>query len=196
MVTQIPGAAPATAGLEGTAGYAEDEQRVVLRDGSCAVIRPLATGDVAAITVWFESLGEETRHARFLGGVNRLNDQMCSRLAQVDHWNHEALMVVTGGGTIAGISRYIRLPDPGTAEVAVAVADRWRGRGIASLLLQRITVRAGVAGICCLTALCLRSNTDILRLLGRVGTMTITPVTQGVVEVRIWLPPVNTADHC
>ena len=189
MVAQIPGAAPAMAGLVGAARHAVDEERVVLRDGSVAVIRPLAAGDVAAIAAWFEGLGEETRYARFLVGVNTLDDRTRSKLAQVDHWDHEALTAVAADGAIAGISRYIRLPEPETAEVAVAVLDRWRGRGIASLLLQRIAVRAYAAGICRLTAVCLRSNTVILRLLGRLGPMTITPATLDLVEVRIGLPP-------
>lgn len=189
MIAQIPQAAPAMAGL---AAEYPDAERVALRDGSVVVIRPLAAGDVAAIAVWFEGLGEETRHARFLAGVNRLDDRTRWQLAHVDHWDHEALTAVTADGVTAGIARYIRLLEPETAEVAVAVADRWRGRGIASLLLQRIAARARAADIRCFTALCLRSNTAILRLLGRLGTMTTTASAAGVVEVWIDLyPPVG-----
>jgi RimJ/RimL family protein N-acetyltransferase len=192
MVTQIPGAIPAVAGLAGAATCPAGEERVVLRDGSVAVIRPLVAGDVAAITAWFEGLGEETRYARFLAGVKRLDDRTRSQLAQVDHWDHEALTAVMTDGAIAGISRYIRLPESRTAEVAVAVTDRWRGRGIASLLLRRIAARAQAAGICCLTAQCLSSNTAILRLLSRLGTMTTILAGPGVVEIWIDLPPVST----
>jgi acetyltransferase len=163
-----------------------------LRDGSVTAIRPLLAGDVAAVAAWFEGLGEETRYARFLAGIKRLNDRIRSQLAQVDHWNHEALTAVMADGAIAGISRYIRLPEPGTAEVAVVVTDRWRGRGIATLLAQRIAARAQAAGICRLTVHCLSSNTAILRLLRRLGMMTTTPAALGVVEIRIDLPPVGT----
>jgi GNAT superfamily N-acetyltransferase len=61
-----------------------------------------------------------------------------SLLTEVDHREHEALTAVTAEGATVGIARYIRLPGSGTAEVAIAVADRWAGRGIATLLLQRI----------------------------------------------------------
>jgi hypothetical protein len=94
MVIQFPGAAPAVAGLAGAASCPAGEERVVLRDGSVAVIRPLVAGDVAAIAAWFEGLGEETRYARFLAGVKRLDDRTRSQLAQVDHWDHEALTAV------------------------------------------------------------------------------------------------------
>ncbi len=184
MMTQIPRAA-APAGPASAA--ATDQDRVVLRDGSTIAVRPLATGDVAAIASWFGGLGPETRYARVLGSVVVLDDRTRSRLAQVDHRDHEALTAVTPDGAVVGIARYIRLPHSSTAEVAVAVADQWRGRGIASLLLQRIATRARVEGITCLTALCLESNTAILGLLKRLGPMTTTPPEAEVVEVRISL---------
>lgn len=164
-----------------------DESRVVLRDGSAITIRPLTTGDVVSIATWFDGLGPETRYARFLAGVTTLDDRTRWQLAQVDHRDHEALTAVTAGGAVVGIARYIRLPQASTAEVAIAVADRWRGRGIASLLLQQIAARARAAGIDCLVALCLTSNTAILRLLSRLGPMTIGRPEAGVVEVRIRL---------
>ena len=187
MITEISRAGAAMTGPAGAAG--PDEDRVILRDGSAVVVRPLATGDAAAISAWFEGLGPETRHARFLGSVALLDDRTRTQLAQVDHRDHEALTAVTADGNVAGIARYIRLQQSSTAEVAVAVADRWQGRGIASLLLQQITARARAAGIDHLTALCLTSNTAILRLLSRLGPMTTTPPEAEVIEVRISLLP-------
>ena len=67
MITEIPQAVATAAGPAGAAG--SDEDRVILRDGSAIVVRPLATGDVAAIASWFGGLGPETRHARFLASV-------------------------------------------------------------------------------------------------------------------------------
>lgn len=188
MATRNRRAAPAAAAL--AAGDADAErhayvERVVLHDGSVAVVTPLTSGDVAAIDRWFEGLGPETRYERFLAPVSRLDDRTRSRLAEVDHWDHEALMAVMADGAIAGIARYIRLPTSSTAEVSVAVADRWRGLGIGSLLLDRIAVRAYAAEIRCLTACCLWSNIAILRLLGRLGPMTATDGGGDVVEVSI-----------
>jgi RimJ/RimL family protein N-acetyltransferase len=185
MITQMPRAVPAMAG-RADAGQS-DENRVVLRDGSAIAIRPLTTGDVAAIAAWFDGLGPETRYARFLASVTILDDRTRWQLAQVDHLDHEALTAVTDDGAVVGIARYIRLPQASPAEVAVAVADHWRGRGIASLLLRQIAARARAAGIDCLVAVCLTSNTAILRLLSRLGPMTTGPPEAGVVEVRISL---------
>lgn len=182
MLTRIPAAAlPMQAAAYDTA----DEEMAVLRDGSAVLIRPLATGDVKAITTWFEGLGPAARRDRFLASVGRLNDSMLWQLAQVDHHEHEALTAVTADGATVGIARYIRLPDTGTAELAVAVADLWRGRGIASLLLQGIATRARAAGICWLTVECLASNTAIVSLLSRLGPVSIAPPAWEVMQVRI-----------
>ena len=45
------------------------------------------------------------------------------------------MTAVAPDGAVVGIARYIRIPETSTAEVAVAVADQWRGLGIATLLL-------------------------------------------------------------
>jgi acetyltransferase len=84
-----------------------------------------------------------------------------------------------------GIARYIRVGGTASAEVAVAVADRWRGLGIASMLLERVAGRAREAGVERLTALCLATNDTVIRLLTRLGPTTISPPDAGVVELRI-----------
>ncbi len=45
MISEIPPAVATTAGPAGAAG--SDEDRVILRDGSAIVVRPLATGLLA-----------------------------------------------------------------------------------------------------------------------------------------------------
>ena len=147
----------------GGAGPRPEIEQVAVRDGSSVVIRPLASGDEAAIASWFAGLGVETRHARFLGSLDRLDRRMLSELARVDHVDREAIAAIAPDGTTVGIDRYIRIK-PSGAEVAVAVADEWRGRGIASMLLERVTVRARSAGIEQFIAICLASAPSLKRL--------------------------------
>ena len=163
----------------------QQEERVSLPDGTGIVVRPLATGDEAAVASWFAGLGPETRQARFLAAVDRLDSRTRGQLAAVDHRDHEAITAVAPDGTTIGIARYVRAPGRRSAEVAVAVVDRWRGRGIAGLLLARLASRARAAGIETLTALCLASNDAVLHVLGRLGPTTIGPPVAGVVDVRI-----------
>jgi RimJ/RimL family protein N-acetyltransferase len=169
----------------GAVGFAPDEERVVLRDGSQVVIRRLAAGDEATIDMWFEGLGPETRYARFLAPLKLLDRRTRWSLAQLDHRDREALAAVGLDGSIAGIARYMRAPNALTAEVAVAVVDRWAGRGVATVLLDRIAARARAVGIRRFTASCLASNDRIIRLLSRLGPATIDHPDAGVIGLRI-----------
>jgi hypothetical protein len=49
----------------GYGGLTADGERVIVRNGSTVVIRPLGAGDEAAIARWFAGLSAEARYARF-----------------------------------------------------------------------------------------------------------------------------------
>lgn len=168
----------------GTRAAARAES-LTLANGATIVVRPLQAGDEAAITSWFEGLGAETRYARFFAPLHHLGGRMTSDLARVDHIDHEAISAVGPGGDTIGIARYIRAGHSNTAEVAVAVADDWRGLGIAGLLLRGVAARARDTGIEHLTATCLASNHTVIRLLSRLGATRIGASDLGVVDLRI-----------
>jgi RimJ/RimL family protein N-acetyltransferase len=189
---------PSVPGAEG-GGVAGSEHRdaeaLVLRDGSSVVIRPLASGDEAAIGSWFAGLGAETRYERFFAWLEQLDRRTQSELARVNHINHEAIAAIAHDGSTVGIARYMRTGERGTAEVAVAVADEWRGLGIATVLLRRVAARARAAGIERFIAMCLESNHAVIRMLSRLGPTIAGPVESGIVELRIDLrtpPPVES----
>lgn len=168
-----------------------DGEWVVLRDGVSIWIGPLATGDESSIASWFAGLGPETRYARFLSPLKRLDRRLQSALAQVDHVSHEAIAARAWDRTTVGIARYIRLGQSRTAEVAIAVADDWRGRGIATILLDRVAERARAIDIEHLAATCLVTNQRMIRLFRQLGETTVGPSIAGTVDVSIDLtrPP-------
>jgi len=65
------------------------------------------------------------------------------------------------------------------------VADDWRGRGIVSVLLERVAARARSVGVDQFIAICLASSHAIIRLLSRLGPTTVGPSDAGIVELRI-----------
>jgi GNAT superfamily N-acetyltransferase len=134
-------------------------------------------------------LGAETRYARFFAWLEHLDPRTLSELARIDHVNREAVAAFAADGTTVGIARYIRLDELGTAEVAVAVADDWRGRGLAGMLLARVAAKAREVGIEHFTALCLATNHTVIRLLGRLGETTISPFDAETVKLQIDLGP-------
>ena len=74
------------------------------------------------------------------------------------------------------------------AEVALAVADDLRGRGIGRMLVDAAVVWARLDGFATLSATMLAGNPAIQRLLTGLALPTVAvPVGSGVIEVRIQL---------
>lgn len=144
-------------------------ERTRLRDGSSVLIRPLTPEDQDLLRAGFERLSDRSRYMRFQSPLASLSDRQLSYLTDVDHHDHEALVAIdpeTGAGV--GVARFVRIED-GVAECAVAVADDWQGRGVATQLLDRLVDRAREEGVDRFTALVLAENSEALRLLERLG---------------------------
>lgn len=161
------------------------ERDVVLGNGERIVIRPLAAGDARSVTQWFDSLSSETRYQRFLAPMKQLSRRLLTDLAGVDHLDREAISAVAPDGTTIGIARYSRTNGSCTAEVAVAVADEWRGLGIATVLLDVVAERARASGIERFVAFCLARNHKAIRTLSKLGPTTVSPADAGIVDVLI-----------
>jgi acetyltransferase len=132
-------------------------------------LRPLRPGEEELVARFFTGLSAETRHRRFLQPMPRLPAALLTRLAAVDGRDHVAV-VAEAGREVAGIARFVAVPGrPGTAEVAVTVADRFQGRGIGRLLLAAVDRAAERAGVQVLVYLVDPTNRRMLRLLRGLG---------------------------
>jgi GNAT superfamily N-acetyltransferase len=136
------------------------------RDGTVVGLRPLRRHERELVARFFGGLSEESRRRRFLQPMPRLPEAMLRRLVDVDGRRHVA-MVATVDGECAGIARWIALAnEPGAAEVAVTVTDRYQGRGIGRLLAEALrpaAVRAGLTSLVCLVDPTNRPALQLLR---------------------------------
>jgi RimJ/RimL family protein N-acetyltransferase len=154
------------------------------------VIRPIEPDDKAGLTAAFERLSDESRYRRFLSSHSRLSDDELRYLTEVDHHDHEALVAVDPKtGERIAVARYVRDgARPDSAEVALAVADQWQGRGVGTELLHRLADRAREEGVSRLTALVLADNEAMKHLLGGLGASRVVDEGQGAVELAVDLP--------
>jgi GNAT superfamily N-acetyltransferase len=164
--------------------------RLVLRDGSRVLVRPIGPGDRELLRAGFERLGAESRYRRFLAPVGHLSERWLTYLTEVDHRDHEALAAIDpASGDGVGVARFVRSPArPDTAEAAVTVADDWQGRGLGTALLELLAARAREEGIVRFTALVLASNDEMVDLLRRPGPVRVVNRAAGTVEVETALP--------
>jgi acetyltransferase len=143
-----------------------------LRDGSEVTIRPIRPEDAQMETAFITELSDESRYLRFLSIVRHVTPEMIARFTQIDYDREMALIAVRGGGageSIVGVARYVRDPNPASAEFAVVIADRAQRKGLASKLMGRLMAHARFAGIERLRGLVLASNDSMLELMDRLG---------------------------
>ena len=124
-------------------------------------IRPVSLGDQDELREMLSRLSRATIHKRFYLPMPHVPDWMLAYLADVDHYDKEALIALVGD-EIVGHSMYAR-QEAREAEMAIVVEDRWQSRGIGRLLLGRLAEEAGQRGIESFTGTVLGENRDALR---------------------------------
>ena len=143
-----------------------------LRDGTEVMIRPIRPEDAERETAFITELSDESRYLRFLSLVRHVTPEMVARFTQIDYDREMALIATRkgpDGESIIGVARYVRDPNPASAEFAVVIADRAQRKGLASKLMGRLMTHARFAGIERLRGLVLGSNDSMLELMDRLG---------------------------
>jgi GNAT superfamily N-acetyltransferase len=134
-------------------------------------VHPLAPGDAGhAVDTVFAQLSPRSRYLRFHSPVHRLTGPVRARLVDLDGRCRAAVVAVVrdpdGRGPV-GIARLAR-SGPGSAEIAVAVADAWQRRGIGSRLVIAIAELAESLGYSTLSGAVLPENVAMLGLVRRI----------------------------
>ncbi|HKD95878.1 MAG TPA: GNAT family N-acetyltransferase, partial [Gaiellaceae bacterium] len=140
---------------------------VILRDGSTLRLRAPAAEDADALLEFFAGLSDHSRYLRF-HGFPALGPKLVEPVLEPD-WQERGALLGSLDGRIVAVANWVRLRDPGAAEVAFAVHDEFQRRGIGMRLLEQLAVRAGGAGIEEFVAEVLAENDTMLRVFRNAG---------------------------
>jgi acetyltransferase len=113
-------------------------------------IRPVRPDDIALMQTFLQGLGDESRLHRFHGAVNVCSSGLLRLMTRADGSRHVAWVVVGMADDqprLLGEARYFLSRNGDEAEMALAVADDWRGCGVADRLIQTLVAAAGARGI-------------------------------------------------
>lgn len=186
-----------------TSGPGDADDRLLLPDGTPARLRALVADDRELLRDMYAALSQTSRYGRFLATPPRLPEPTLDYLlGTVDQINHVAVVLLAPAGgpgeRAVGIGRIARNPDdPATADIGIAVADDWQGRGVGSALARALVTHRPV-GVTRLVTLVAAGNTASFAIQAHLGTVTRTPAGSGVYEVTIALaddrPPAPSAD--
>ncbi len=165
---------------------------VTLRDGTPVTIRAIRPDDAPRLQALHARLSAESIFLRFLGQLKTLPLEEAQRLAHVDYEKSMALVATPGQDgeePIIGVARYAasNQAEPDAAEAAIVVDDAFQGRGLGSLLLDRLVKYARAHGIRYFLATVYHSNAEIMRFIQRSGLPSEKRREAGVWEVRVRL---------
>jgi acetyltransferase len=166
---------------------------VRLAGGERIVVRPVLPQDEDLTSQFFGDLPAPARYDRFMNPMRNLPPELVKRFTNIDYASHLALVAETFAGgreTVVAEARYALKGDAPVAEFAVSVADRWQGKGLASLLLDKLLCRAASAGVERVVGETLATNARMLHLARKAGfTVARSPDVRGLVLLEKVLGP-------
>jgi acetyltransferase len=143
-----------------------------LADGRKVLIRPIREDDAPAERAFLEGLSAEAKRMRFMDSADAINDQLVEVYTDVDYDRRMAFVCeaqAAGGARIVGEARYGANPHGRSCEFSVVVADDWRKRGIAGLLMHALIDFARERGFQTMEGLVLRENRAMLEFARALG---------------------------
>ncbi|HET9689230.1 MAG TPA: GNAT family N-acetyltransferase [Pseudolabrys sp.] len=159
------------------------------RDGRKIEIRALKPGDRDDLRAAVDRTSSQSLYRRFFGAKRHFSEKEVAFFVNVDFVGHVALVaVVEEGGhpVIAAGGRYV-VQQPGSAEVAFVVTDRYQGQGVGAALLRHLAAIARDAGLREFTAEVLPENIPMLKVFEKSGLKMNTKRQPGVVHITLEL---------
>jgi acetyltransferase len=151
-------------------------------------LRQIRPSDAAALQGFVRALSPASRRLRFHSALSELSEGTLRALTCVDQRSRVAfVLTVAEHGTerIVGEARYAVSGDGETAEFGIAVADAFRGLGLAERLLRALIDAARAAGLRWLVGEVLAGNARMLAFVRRCGfAATVRGVESGLVRVE------------
>lgn len=122
--------------------YDHNVEETTLADGTPIRLRPILPTDKDNLRSAMARLSPDARYRRFMSTIAELSPERLRYLTEIDYEDHFALTALALDHEPPlgiGFARYIRDPDKHhVAEPAFTVVDAYQGRGLGSLLLERI----------------------------------------------------------
>ncbi|MFJ9608406.1 GNAT family N-acetyltransferase [Kitasatospora sp. NPDC101176] len=158
----------------------------LLADGTTVEIRPLGPDDHRAVLgLHTAGMSEESRRMRFFGVSRNAPEQAADRLCGPPRSGLLGFGA-WAGEELVGEADCEVLDEPSeTAELALVVADRWHGRGAATLLLEHLVHAARQRGIRFFEADTLFGNRAVHRVFADLGLPVERRCAQGEVRIRV-----------
>jgi len=176
-------------------GADQEEVDALAADGGILTIRPIRPGDCGALAALYSEAKPDGLRLRFFNqpGEATLHAEV-DRLCRPESARNLAVLAAQGD-TVVGVASCERVDDTDRrAEFAAFVADHHRGRGIGTLLLEHLAVRARRHGIAELVGEVLPDNAGMLRVTHDLSAHAWYRFDDGIIDVGLDTADDDTVD--
>ena len=166
--------------------------QVILRDGSTATLRPARPTDGPLLEAFLGRIAPESYQRRFFGETSP--KLAAARMLAPEAPDTKLVLFVLSGdpdnSQLLATGEYAReAPDSERAEVAFLVGDNAHGKGLGTLILERLALVAARYGISRFTALTMARNRTMLSMFQSSGFRVNRKLEYGEVELEFSILP-------
>ena len=170
--------------------YPEElEARRTTRTGLRIMLRPVKISDEPMLKDFFYSLSDESMYQRFISVRRDIPHEILQNFVVIDYTQRMTILAVLGESgkeTIAGVGQYSLNRDMNTADIALAVRDKYQNQGLGIELIRYLTYLAKRKGLLGFTAEVLVGNQPVFKLFDKMGFDVQKRNEFGVYEMKLW----------
>lgn len=176
---------------------------VLLRDGRPAYLRKAREEDLPRLVALMERSSNASLNFRFFGAAKR-NEDLARLLINTTgtgsrrgRFQGVSVVVITGGAgheRIVGVASAVPVTAE-EAEVAFLVEDDYQGKGLGTLMLERLSFAAEAEGVHRLSAIVLADNDRMLHVFRDCGYEMVKRQEHGEVQIAFEIVPNETSNQ-
>ncbi|MFS7306342.1 bifunctional acetate--CoA ligase family protein/GNAT family N-acetyltransferase [Rahnella inusitata] len=168
----------------------ELEERVVLKDGSQALFRPILPEDEPLLKAFILKVTKEDLYYRYFNEINEFTHEDLANMTQIDYDREMAFVAihtVNDKNEIIGVTRAVSDPDNIDAEFSVLVRSDLKGLGLGRRLLDKMINYAAEHGLQRLTGITMPNNQGMITLARKLGFDIDIQIQDGIVNLSLVL---------
>ncbi len=169
------------------------KEHVLLKDGKGILFKPATKDDIPLVESFLNRISKESLRMRFMASISEVPQDIINQLCSGDFSQSGCLLAITKeeqNPKVVGLGNYIEMGRGNSAEVAFLIDDSYQGKGISTLLLERLAGLAAANGFVELEAEVLPDNQSMINVFKSSGLQRHRVWSSDTVHIEL---PVNGA---
>jgi acetate---CoA ligase (ADP-forming) len=125
------------------------KENVLLKDGQGVTLKPATPDDIPKVELFMSRVSQESLRMRFMASVSQVASSVIYELCSGDFKTNGCLLAISGennNADVIGLGNYLSTGNGHVAEVAFLIEDKYQGKGVGTLLLERLAGLAAANG--------------------------------------------------